>query len=215
MDRVSETASGWKSDWIIWRLKGLEWLTYQTARNRSYVGMRRKGKTALIVSKKMCQFLINQCQQYMFCRWINEDLYHVFFTGAFPDILPIERAISSIPIKYLWCSKTVAILARVKGQKRAHCGQQNISVLLNKCQEYLFIHSKRIYISPSLSQCHTSDQLCKKWHLVKYLGWPSRAFLHCHLHPLQAANCCRNSRSVVNQDGLQVVEKLKKIAIYW
>ena len=23
---------------------------------------------------------------------------------------------------------------------------------------------------------------------------------HCHLHPLQAANCCRNSRLVVNED---------------
>ena len=26
--------------------------------------------------------------------------------------------------------------------------------------------------------------------------------LHCHLHPLQAANCCRNSRLVVHEDDL-------------
>ena len=25
---------------------------------------------------------------------------------------------------------------------------------------------------------------------------------HCHLHPLQAANCCRNSRLVVDEDDL-------------
>ena len=26
--------------------------------------------------------------------------------------------------------------------------------------------------------------------------------LHCHLHPLQAANCCRNSRLLVDEDDL-------------
>ena len=26
--------------------------------------------------------------------------------------------------------------------------------------------------------------------------------LHCHLHPLQAANCCRTSRLVVDEDDL-------------
>ena len=29
--------------------------------------------------------------------------------------------------------------------------------------------------------------------------------LHCHLHPLQAANCCRNSRLVVDEDDLKCV----------
>ena len=33
---------------------------------------------------------------------------------------------------------------------------------------------------------------------------------HCHLHPLQAANCCRNSRLVVDEDDLIWFEKLKK-----
>ena len=26
--------------------------------------------------------------------------------------------------------------------------------------------------------------------------------LHCHIHPLQAANCCRNSRLVVDEEDL-------------
>ena len=29
--------------------------------------------------------------------------------------------------------------------------------------------------------------------------------LHCHLHPLQAVNCCRNSRLVVDEDDLKWV----------
>ena len=36
-----------------------------------------------------------------------------------------------------------------------------------------------------------------------------------HFHPLQAANCCRNSRLVVNENDLKWVEKLKKIAVFW
>ena len=31
--------------------------------------------------------------------------------------------------------------------------------------------------------------------------------LHCHLHPLQAANCCRNSRLVVDENDLMLVKK--------
>ena len=31
--------------------------------------------------------------------------------------------------------------------------------------------------------------------------------LHCHLHPLQAPNCCRNSRLVVDEDDLMCVKK--------
>ena len=30
--------------------------------------------------------------------------------------------------------------------------------------------------------------------------------LHCHLHPLQAANCCRNARLVVDEDDLMWVK---------
>ena len=30
--------------------------------------------------------------------------------------------------------------------------------------------------------------------------------LHCHFHPLQAANCCRNSRLVVDEDDLMWVK---------
>ena len=37
--------------------------------------------------------------------------------------------------------------------------------------------------------------------------------LHCRLHPPQAANCCRNSRLVVNKDDLKWVVKGKKIVI--
>ena len=35
--------------------------------------------------------------------------------------------------------------------------------------------------------------------------------LHCHLHPLQAANCCRNSRLVVDEDDLKWVKNLRKL----
>ena len=38
--------------------------------------------------------------------------------------------------------------------------------------------------------------------------------LHCHLHLLQAANCCRNSRLVVDEDDLKSVEKIKEITLY-
>ena len=31
--------------------------------------------------------------------------------------------------------------------------------------------------------------------------------LHCHLHPLQAANCYRNSRHVVDEDDYMWVKK--------
>ena len=30
---------------------------------------------------------------------------------------------------------------------------------------------------------------------------------HCHLYPVQAANCCRNSRLVVDEDDLMWVKK--------
>ena len=39
--------------------------------------------------------------------------------------------------------------------------------------------------------------------------------LHFHFHPLQATNCCRNSRLVVDEDDLQCGEKLMKIVMYW
>ena len=35
----------------------------------------------------------------------------------------------------------------------------------------------------------------------------SSLILHCHFHPLQAANCCRNSRPVVDEDDLIGVKK--------
>ena len=35
--------------------------------------------------------------------------------------------------------------------------------------------------------------------------------LHCHLHPLQAVNCCRNSRLVVEEDDLMWVKKCRKL----
>ena len=39
--------------------------------------------------------------------------------------------------------------------------------------------------------------------------------LHCNRHPLQAANCCRNSRLVVDEDDLMLLKKIKKIAMNW
>ena len=32
---------------------------------------------------------------------------------------------------------------------------------------------------------------------------------HCHLHPLQAANCCRNSQLVMGEDDLMWVKNEK------
>ena len=42
----------------------------------------------------------------------------------------------------------------------------------------------------------------------------SNLTLHCHLYPLQATNCCRNSRLVVDEDDFDVGDKLKKIFMY-
>ena len=39
----------------------------------------------------------------------------------------------------------------------------------------------------------------------------SSLILHCHLHPLQAANCYRNSRLVVDEDDLMGVKKKRKL----
>ena len=36
---------------------------------------------------------------------------------------------------------------------------------------------------------------------------------HCHLHPLQAANYCRNSRLVVDEDDLKLVANERKISL--
>ena len=38
--------------------------------------------------------------------------------------------------------------------------------------------------------------------------------LSSHLHPLQAANCCRNSRLVVDEDDLKWVTNEKKILLF-
>ena len=35
----------------------------------------------------------------------------------------------------------------------------------------------------------------------------SRLTLHCHIHPLQAANCCRNSQLAVDEDDFMWVKK--------
>ena len=39
----------------------------------------------------------------------------------------------------------------------------------------------------------------------------SNLTLHCHLHPLQAANCCRKSRLVVHEDDLKWVKNYRKL----
>ena len=40
-----------------------------------------------------------------------------------------------------------------------------------------------------------------------------RRISHCHLHPLQAANCCRNPR-LVNEDDLMCVTNDKNSCYY-
>ena len=43
-------------------------------------------------------------------------------------------------------------------------------------------------------------------------SWTFQAWIYqCHLHPLQAANCCRNSRLVVDIDDLKWVKTLWKL----
>ena len=53
------------------------------------------------------------------------------------------------------------------------------------CIKYMKINE---YIEPILARL--AYQLFQAW------------ICHCHLHPLQAANCCRNSRHVVDEDDL-------------
>ena len=44
------------------------------------------------------------------------------------------------------------------------------------------------------------------------MSYPFQAWIcHCHLHPLQAANCCRNSRLVVDEDDFKWVENCRKL----
>ena len=38
---------------------------------------------------------------------------------------------------------------------------------------------------------------------------------YCHLHLLQAATCCRNSRLLVEKDDLKWVKKQRKFTMYW
>ena len=45
------------------------------------------------------------------------------------------------------------------------------------------------------------------YHTVAYLVM----FYNCHLRPLQAANCCRNSRLVVDEDDLKWVKNIRKL----
>ena len=43
---------------------------------------------------------------------------------------------------------------------------------------------------------------------------PFKAWIyHCHLHSLQAANCCRNSRLVVSEDDFKWVAKEKNVLL--
>ena len=49
-------------------------------------------------------------------------------------------------------------------------------------------------------------------HQIITLTQPFRAWIyHCHLHPLQAANCCRNSRLVVDEDDLMWFKNWRKL----
>ena len=48
----------------------------------------------------------------------------------------------------------------------------------------------------------------------KHIYWPFHAWIYyCYLHPLQAANCCRNSRLVVDEDNLKWVANEKNAII--
>ena len=61
----------------------------------------------------------------------------------------------------------------------------------------------------------------ENFHCCPYVVISSLYFLpvqariyHCHFHPLQAANCCRNSRLVVNEDDLKRVANEKIYGYY-
>ena len=51
----------------------------------------------------------------------------------------------------------------------------------------------------SFGSCQTSSGIKKNCSCLTF----SSLTLHCHLHPLQAANCCRNSRLVVDEDDFK------------
>ena len=70
----------------------------------------------------------------------------------------------------------------------------------------------RVAIEAKSLQCKyltIQSTICEQYFNLTF----SSLTLHCHLHPLQAANCCRNSRLVVDEDDLKWVTNEKSIAI--
>ena len=57
------------------------------------------------------------------------------------------------------------------------------------------------------------EKTCQSLHTQLYI-LPFQAWIyHCHLHPLQAANCCRNFRLVVDENDLEWVVNEKYILL--
>ena len=62
---------------------------------------------------------------------------------------------------------------------------------------------KNIECDLELIALHISQFLETRLKGVKNDNYPFQACIYlCHLHPLQAANCCSNSRLVVDKDDL-------------
>ena len=62
------------------------------------------------------------------------------------------------------------------------------------------------------ARCFPTNCEYYKLHSMRYSGtWGGIKVYHCHLHPLQAAKCCRNSRLVVDEDDLNNIVIIKTV----
>ena len=89
-------------------------------------------------------------------------------------------------------------------RKARYCRGHSLGLTALRCQAFL----------PGRCKSEALAFSQKLLNMIKLRLTPSILTLHCHLHLLQAANCCRNSRLVVDENDLKWVKKLKKITLY-
>ena len=89
--------------------------------------------------------------------------------------------------------------------------------IMNRARRRLTSVIEQILMSERRILYSTSQLVLKYWlkTWLKACIEPFQAWIyHCNLHPLQAANCCRNSRLVVNEDDLNWVTLVKIYSYY-
>ena len=88
-------------------------------------------------------------------------------------------------------------------------GCRHLSRLLLPCSVTRWgstrIRSEHCHISGGLDNSIYQSEI--KWTLQPFQAW----VYHCHLHPLQAANCCRNSQLIVDEDELKWVKNWRNL----